>query len=613
MNTLDLIVLVRRVIPLLVILGLWAIFHFKLRPDSFRYGSRQGKFALLATLVGTLAWYYYAEPYLYHLLLYKGLKLHSFHILAVLTIYPIGRLIWKRVYVPFLDRNDRVNWRDGPGGRLAKAHRMTKTWYKPFLVGVLCLMVTIIIPTGLLFFIIHGQEYAIAKRYKFDASNHLERSMITDKKRNRYMPLAGWAGAIWSTSSASPSTQSSITMYVPSTPTVASATSHHSRRRAGTPSSSTTPIASSSNNDNAMLPKGIEKRVRPVMVDLKIGQGMEWIWWPGRSLKRALYLKDFTAEYHDVYYIQGANDPSVIWTIVPKIEYEYEFPCFWVPVQTGVLVNKAGTDVIEGLTMAEAVKDPRFKKKHLYSEWLVLKGTQAQRSDQGYISGFIPRDNKIQIPILPGKNQMPYYWDGMLPGSDESEHWYLVLTEPDGKDTKGLFRAYWWNATDGRFFWHEWPEGTLLSGPNRSRNAVYNKKTDIVYTTEAYEEGDTGETDIDDRTLRYRVIESRYISNEDSSIWFAYTCTTEAYYGVTFTAVVDARDFDGENLAESVIIFFNREDFEDWLNNSGADWIPKRKRLLMEQRVLLEQYPLTRESKRLQRALDIVKELLNQK
>lgn len=293
-------------------------------------------------------------------------------------------------------------------------------------------------------------------------------------------------------------------------------------------------------------------RVKRIREPLKVGLGMMVL----DNLERVLYDHDWWAEYPDIYYLQlQRTNRNELTAVAPKIKYTLSLPWlapipFWAGV---VLVDKDGT--IEDLTVEKAKADPRLQGKMIFPVDLARKMVAAQRFDEGLISGFIKREGKIEIPKLPGKNQMPY----MVKGDDGSTY-FMVSAEPDG-DKTAIYRKYYVDATSGARSYYQFDPDKGLIGPATSMRQVE--------SIQGYKWVDSSGHG------NFRIVESVPIERKGRHFW-KWTVTTDAMVGVVLTTIVDAH-------SEELLQFRTRAEFMQWLTGrdvtagavtsaQGEDW-----------------------------------------
>jgi hypothetical protein len=260
-----------------------------------------------------------------------------------------------------------------------------------------------------------------------------------------------------------------------------------------------------------------DQRVRRVHQKYVIGEGMEWL----DNVWRNLYSSDWFCAYDHISYLQLDPDNADKFTgVVPKIKYEFHFPCFVVPVWGGVaLFHENGK--IEQLTVEEAKKDKRLKGKRIFPSSLSRQYVSAQIYDQGFLGGWYNREGKIKIPKLPGRNQMPFF----TPGADKHEY-FVIAAEPAG-EAFALFRLYYVDSFSGERTYYEFNPDKGVLGPNAAMARVK--------TLQGYKWYDSGEKAGD-----HRIIEAVYLTDDRGGLHWKFTITTKDFKGITATAVVDA-------------------------------------------------------------------------
>lgn len=271
-----------------------------------------------------------------------------------------------------------------------------------------------------------------------------------------------------------------------------------------------------------------------------IGEGMEILDDVHRHLVHEI---GFFKSYPEIYYVRDGND---VLGVVPYVSYRFYWG-LWIPYWGGVAIIDSDGNIADS-SPQEAQADKRLQSaQRLFPEKLARVYVDAQRYDVGWWGGLIKRENKIEIPKLPGKNQLPYF----LPMEDGS-YQYVTMTEPDG-DAYSLMRTYYVDAHSGalRVYSYDKPgrDGNLL-GP---RKVLSFAKTIPGYNW--YEKG--GGDSAGSGT--YRLVEPRPVDRGGSLFWMI-SITPKDYSRVIAKVFVDA----GNN---EVVVgpFHNREDTLAWL------------------------------------------------
>lgn len=186
--------------------------------------------------------------------------------------------------------------------------------------------------------------------------------------------------------------------------------------------------------------------------------------------RRLIRKVGFTRSYPEIYYAPVKKEGKVV-EIVGVVPYiSYAFRGVFVPQWGGVAIFHADGR-IEDLSPDEVKNDPRLlSTRRAFPETLVRQIVHAQRFDTGLIGGWIRRPGKIEIPELPGENQMPYF----LPMQDGS-YQYVTSVEPDGEGFS-IMRIYYVNALTGErtVFRFDTPKmgGKNLVGPAKSLSFI---------------------------------------------------------------------------------------------------------------------------------------------
>lgn len=264
-------------------------------------------------------------------------------------------------------------------------------------------------------------------------------------------------------------------------------------------------------------------RVHELKTDpFQVGEGMEVF----DDIQRTLVVSmGFFRSYPEISYVPVYDGDALteVLGIVPYISYHMRWG-ITVPHWGGVVVFHAdGT--FEDLTPEQAQDDPRLQGgNRLFPEALAEAYAEAQRFDAGPISGYFRRDDKIEIPELPGGNQMPFY----LPMEDGS-YQYVTMAEPDGA-SYALRKIFYVNAQTGKrsvYAFDGEGEENLL-GPAK---VVSSAKSVPGYNW--YEE--SGQT----ASGSYRIVEPRPVTR-DGKLYYMLSVTPIDYGNVVATVFVDA-------------------------------------------------------------------------
>lgn len=254
------------------------------------------------------------------------------------------------------------------------------------------------------------------------------------------------------------------------------------------------------------------------------GEGMEVF---DDIYRRLIYKVGFTNSYPEIYYTPISKD-GVIVEVVGVVPYiSYAFRGVFVPVWGGVAIFHAD-GAIEDLSPAQAKRDPRLMiSSRAFPETLARQIVQAQRFDTGMIGGWIRRPGKIQVPDLPGRNEMPYFLS-----MDDGSFQYVTSVEPDGEGFS-VMRIYYVNALTGersvyRFDTPENAERNLL-GPAKS--------LDLVKAIEGY---NWYESDSSGGSGSYRIVEPRPATPRGNNhLHWMWTITDVKFSREVATAFVD--------------------------------------------------------------------------
>ena len=180
----------------------------------------------------------------------------------------------------------------------------------------------------------------------------------------------------------------------------------------------------------------------------KWGEGMEIF---DDIYRKLIWKVGFFNTYPEIYYAPlygDSGEVEEVLGVVPYISYRFWWGIL-VPKWGGVaLFHSDGT--VEDLSPEEASADERLQlTSRLFPEKMARDYIHSQRYDAGGFMlaqmwyGVIRRPGKIEIPPLPGKEQMPFF----LPMQDDT-YKYLATVEPDG-DAYSLMRIYTINAKTG--------------------------------------------------------------------------------------------------------------------------------------------------------------------
>lgn len=290
-------------------------------------------------------------------------------------------------------------------------------------------------------------------------------------------------------------------------------------------------------------------RRRRVDQPFQVGENMEWL----DDIWRTLYQADMFCEYTEIYYLQlDPSDPDNFTAVAPKIKYRYSAPIFWIPVWGGVtLVHSDGT--VEELSPKQAMSDKRLSGKMIFPTELVRRMVDVQIWDRGPLSGFINREGKIEVPELPGGNQMPF-----VVVSNGGVPYGLVTAEPSG-ESEAIFRIYAVDLTTGSFTFLEYDASEGLIGPRAAIDRARSSLSGYVWVEdmtcdEARELGDSG------GLQGFRVLEPRPITKKGVLYWLV-TVTSQKCVGVSETLVVNSA-------SGNVSQFDDRQTFTAWLGGS---------------------------------------------
>jgi hypothetical protein len=248
-------------------------------------------------------------------------------------------------------------------------------------------------------------------------------------------------------------------------------------------------------------------------------------------MRRLIFKVGFTNTYPEIYYAPVYNEAGQLEEVVGVVPYiSYSFKGVFVPKWGGTAIFHAdGT--IEDLTPEQASKDPRLIATYrAYPEKLDQIIVEAQRFDSGIIGGWIRRPGKIEVPELPGSNQMPYYL-----AMDDATYQYVTAVEPDG-DGYSVMRIYYVDSLNGERrvyrFDNERNADKNLVGPAKSLDFV---KAIDGYNWYQESEGTSGGSGT------YLLIEPRPVTPEGSEhLHWMVTITDKDFSREVATAFVDA-------------------------------------------------------------------------
>ena len=262
------------------------------------------------------------------------------------------------------------------------------------------------------------------------------------------------------------------------------------------------------------------------------GEGMEVL----DDVYRQLIQKvGFLNTYPEIYYTPVyKEDGSVqeILGVVPYISYRFWWGLM-IPQWGGVAIFHADGSV-ENLSPTKAAADERLiRTQRLFPEKLAETYIYSERYDVGnnileqMWYGFIRRPGKIEIPDLPGEEQMPFF----LPMQDGS-YSYLATVEPDG-EAFSLMRVYLINAKTGeRQVYRYDKEGrpSNLQGPKKVISYVKALPNYVWHEGEGANASGT-----------YRIIEPRPVTPDgrDRLFWML-SITPADYARVVATVFVDS-------------------------------------------------------------------------
>jgi hypothetical protein len=291
----------------------------------------------------------------------------------------------------------------------------------------------------------------------------------------------------------------------------------------------------------------------------------DFLWGEGMEIfddihRRLLHKIGFFKSYPEIYYTpvysEGGSINEVI-GVVPYISYRFWWGIM-VPKWGGVAIFHAdGT--IEDLTPEKAKLDPRLiETQRLFPEELAKDYVFAQRYDKGnnlltkMFYGLVQREGKIEIPPMPGEDQMPFF----LPMEDGS-YQYMATVEPDG-EAYSLMRIYLINTLTGERQMYRFDK------PGRPRNLQGPRKV-ISYAKSlpsyVWVEG-SGK----DQSGTYRLVEPRPVTPEGKDhIFWMLSITPADYASVFATVFVDSATNEVHGP------FLTREATFAWLRGEEVD------------------------------------------
>lgn len=299
-----------------------------------------------------------------------------------------------------------------------------------------------------------------------------------------------------------------------------------------------------------------ETRSVPIRGEWEVGEGLEYfdnVWWQ-------LYESDIWCEYESLYFTRTTAAEREVIGVAPKIVYKFAFP-FFVPSWGGVaILHKDGR--IENLSPKEALADTRLSGARIYPISLAEKYVGTQIYDVGLWGGVFRRKGKIEVPTLPGDNQMPFYTKAADGGA-----YFVTATEPDGSGT-AIFRMYYVNARSGERTFFEYNVDQGLRGPGAALTCV---KSLPAYKWRESVSGGSATGDFD-------VVEPTYLTKEiagKTQLFWKASIVPSNYSRVASTAVVNPGT--GE-----VTEFKTREEFAAWLGIKVESTKPVEKASLLE-------------------------------
>jgi hypothetical protein len=295
---------------------------------------------------------------------------------------------------------------------------------------------------------------------------------------------------------------------------------------------------------------GIRQEERVVVEEQRYTYGEEMYVFD--NIYRLLYSADPFCYYPDIYYLTlvGQEQQGYV-AVAPQIKHRFEFPGVFVRYWSGVtLVFASGT--LEHLTVDAAKFDPRLKGKILFPSDLTRLIVEAQRFDQGWLSGLIRRDDKIEVPNLPAGRQ----WPLRVKGKDGS-FYDVIATEPDGEN-HSLYKLFFVNKNTGEFSYFQYGDesgrGGALIGPVRAAELV--KSLGYVWFEE-HGQSSSG---------THRIVEPRFVAHEGSPYW-VFSITTRQMADVVSTVVVNAA-------SERVVELKTRNEFDAWVSGAVIETVP---------------------------------------
>jgi hypothetical protein len=303
-----------------------------------------------------------------------------------------------------------------------------------------------------------------------------------------------------------------------------------------------------------------EQRIHRVHQTFAYGIGMEWT----DSIYRRLARYNPFCTYGEPYPLQLSENKDVFTIVVPKISYRLDFPCFWVPYQSGVVLMKDDGTITEK-SMTQIKDDPVLRKKRMMCVDLVRLITEKQVYDEGYFRAWYTRPGLIKIPELPGNNKQPF----LLTGKDGTEY-YVTLTEPVGN--QALMRIYYINASTGERTRFDCDPDSPIPGPEVSVQAVK--------ALNGYKWIEHGEDKADGN---FHIVEPRIIS-PNGEMCYLFSVTTKNYFEIVLTCVVEPR-------SNQLHTFATRTAFEKWMR---GEKIPEGQRNQLDAQNLEEAIQLVK-------------------
>ena len=197
--------------------------------------------------------------------------------------------------------------------------------------------------------------------------------------------------------------------------------------------------------------------------------------------------------------------------------------------------------------------DKRFKNTRTWPHDLMRVVADAQRYDQGWVSGLWRRPGQIEVPELNGYNQLPFLV------KMQDGHWYYVtVCEPAG-EAYSLLRIYYQRMPDGKLTYIDLSKESYF-GPRKCESFVKARLPNASWA----EQGNDGET------KGLRVVEPCYVVRKDHTgqdvVWWKYSIVSNNYAAVAATAVVHARLGDSP---DHVFIWTSPKKFDRWLSGEN--------------------------------------------